>query len=233
MKAIFLHIYYKHLWGEIKDKLKKIPFPFNLYVNLVAGHSDSLDIVKDFPNARINVSPNQGMDVGGQLRTLNYWLNNGCGEEFLIFIHSKGNAETFPDKVKEQETSNLRNLLMSIISPDKTPLIEQAFADSSVGMVGVEEWSLNPQTRHGNPIHFCDYYCDILKLNNFQNNSFGFIGGTMFWVRSEIYRKVFSGIDIIKIVEELEPYSNGGKIHALERIFGYIVLSENFKIKGV
>lgn len=233
MKAIFLHIYYKHLWDEISSRLKRIPFEFNLYVNLVEGYSDKLDILKDFPDAKINISPNQGMDCGGQLRTLNYWLKNGADEEFIIFIHSKGKGEAFGDKAKEKETSNLRGVMMSIISPEKIPLVEQAFMDKEVGMVGVQEWNLSPQTRHGNPIHYCDYYCDILKLNNFKNNSFGFIGGTMFWVRAEIYKKVFADVNILKIVEELEPYSTGGKIHALERIFGYVVLSEGYKIKGV
>ncbi len=86
---------------------------------------------------------------------------------------------------------------------------------------------------YGDPIDFCDYYCDLLGLNNFKTNNFGFIGGTMFWVRSAIFKKVFQDVDIIKLVEELPPYDTGGKIHALERIFGYIVLSEGYKIVGV
>lgn len=233
MKAIFLHIFYAHLWDEIMDRLKKAPFEFNLYVNLVEGHSDHINVMKDFPSAKVNISPNQGMDIGGQLRTLNYWMTHGANEEFLIFIHSKGNSESFQDKVKEQETTVLRNLLMSIISPDKIHSIEEAFSDKSTGMVGIEEWNLNPSTRHGDPIDFCEYYCELLMLNNFTNKSFGFIGGTMFWVKSEIYRKVFSNVDIVKLVVDLPAYSTGGKIHALERILGYIVLSEGYKIKGV
>lgn len=220
MKAIFLHIYYAHLWDEIMNRLKKAPFQFNLYVNLVAGHSDHLDILKDFPNAKINISPNQGMDPGGQLRTLDYWLKNGCNEEFIFFLHTKKN-------------DSLRDLFMSIIAPEIFPFVEEAFTNKNVGMVGVKEWNLYPGVPYGDPIHFCDYYCDILKLNNFITKSFGFIGGTIFCVRSEIYRKVFANVNILKIVEELEPYSTGGKIHALERIFGYIVLSEGYKIQGV
>lgn len=221
-KAIFLHIYYPYLCNEILKRLKKIPFKFNLYVNLVRENSDHLKntILKNFPDAKINISPNQGMDPGGQLRTLDYWLKNGSNEEFLIFIHTKRN-------------NSLRDLFMSIISPRKIPLIEQAFLNKNIGMVGVKEWNLSPGIPWGDPIDFCDYYCNILKLNNFKNDSFGFIGGTMFWVRAEIYKKVFKNIDIIKLVEELEPYSNGGKIHALERIFGYIVLSEGYKIQGI
>ena len=100
-------------------------------------------------------------------------------------------------------------------------------------MGGTKKWNLYPGITWGDPIDFCDYYCNIFKLNNFKDNSFGFIGGTMFWVRSKIYKKVFKNVDIIKLVEELEPYSAGGKIHALERILGYIVFNEGYTIEGV
>jgi len=91
MIAIFLHIFYPRTWNDICGRLKSFPFPFNLYVNLVEGYSDSLvpTISGEFPGAKINVSPNGGMDCGGQLRTLNYWLKEGQNEEFIIFILQK------------------------------------------------------------------------------------------------------------------------------------------------
>lgn len=187
MKAIFLHVYYEHLLEEIMDRLKKIPFPFNLYVNLVDGHTGHLNILTHFPNAIINISPNQGMDVGGNLRNLKYWLEHGSNEEYIIFLHSKGKPLDLQDKTKVKETDELRNLLWSIVSPEKYPLVEQAFEDENVGMIGTAEWHRYPGLDHGDPIPECEYYCDWLQLNNYQTNSFGFIGGTMFWVRSKIF----------------------------------------------
>lgn len=230
--AIFLHLYYRHLWQEIMERLKSIPFPFNLYINLVESHTDSIDILKDFPEAIINISPNQGMDCGGQLRTLHYWLEHGHNEELIIFLHSKGKPLT-ETPAKTKETDELRNLLWSIVTPEKYPLVEQAFLDEKVGMVGEKSWHRYPPLDHGSPIPECEYYCNLLKLNNYETNNFGFCAGTMFFVRSKIFKQVFSSVDILKIVEELPISSNGGNIHALERIFGYIVLSEQFKIAGV
>ncbi len=230
--AIFLHVYYAHLWPEIVERLKAIPFECNLYINLVEGHTDHIDVGKHFPDATVRISPNRGMDIGGQLRTLEYWLTYGQNEEFIVFLHSKGKPLTeTPEKTKE--TDELRDLLWSIVSPVSYFEVQNAFLDDSVGMVGVEEWHRYPGRDHGDPIPECKKYCDLLYLNNYETGIFGFIGGTMFFVRSSIFKKVFGEVDILKLVDELPAYSNGGDIHALERIFGYIVLSENYKIKGV
>lgn len=230
--CLFVHVYYAHLWPEIVEKLKAIPFPYNLYINLVEGHTDHINVNEHFQNAIVRVSSNQGMDCGGQLRMLDYWLNHGQNEDCIIFLHSKGKPLTETAE-KTKETDELRNLLWSIVSPEKYPKAEQAFLDEAVGMVGVKEWHRYPGLDHGDPIPECKYYVDLLKLNNYDTNTFGFCAGTMFFVRSKIFKKVFSSVDIIKLVEELPAASNGGNIHALERVFGYIVLSENYKIQGV
>jgi len=230
--AIFLHVYYEHLWTEIVQRLQAIPFEYNLYVNLVAGRSAHIDVHEHFPEAVVRISPNQGMDIGGQLRMLDYWLKYGQNEEFITFLHSKGKPLTeTPEKTKE--TDELRALLWSIVTPEKYPLVEQAFLDEHVGMVGVKEWHRYPGLDHGDPIPECKKYCDLLFLNNYVTQRFGFCAGTMFFVRSKIFKKIFSSIEITLLVEELPASSNGGDIHALERIFGYIVLSENYKIQGI
>jgi len=236
--AIFLHIFSPHTLDSLLERIGTFPFGFNLYVNLVEGHSDHLRqaILDKHPSAAINVSPNQGMDPGGQLRTLHYWLTNGKDEEFLIFIHSK-------------RVDEYRDLFSRIILPDKAKLAMQKFEDPQIGMLGVKEWYLNANLnqeqcaqygceydqsqRYGAPIQNCEFYCDWLKLNNFKTNSFAFIGGTMFWVRSKIYRDVFKDFPILDLVKELPPFENGGKTHALERIFGYIVLSAGYRIEGI
>lgn len=235
MTAIFLHLFYTHLYDEIKTRLKAIQIPFNLYVNLVAEYSDNLTdtILSDSPGAVINVSTNKGMDPGGQLRTLDYWLKHGKNEEFLVFLHSKGKPQHLPDKAKVKETDELRALLMSIIEPDKIVQIQDLFQDPQVGMVGVKDWHRYPGLDHGDPIKECEHYCELLGLNNYETNRFGFIGGTMFWVRSSIFRKAFENVDIPKLVSELPFRDSGGLIHGLERIFGYIVLSQDYKIVGI
>ena len=240
-KAIFLHIYYPELCNEMILRLKMTFFEFNLYINLVKGSSEHLKdlLLEEFPNAKININENKGQDIGGQLRNIEYWLEYGEDEEFLIFLHTK-------------KDDSLRNLLMSIIFPTKVSIIENYFNNEKIGMVGVKDWNLYYSTftlndtpdlsfnyeiaqslRYSAPIHYCNEYCDRFKLNNFKNNVFGFIGGTMFWVRASIYKKIFTGIDIDEIINELPPSDKGGKIHALERILGYIVYSENYKIQGI
>ncbi len=232
MTAVFVHVYYAHLWSEIVERLKAIPFAYNLYVNLVIGHTDHIDVDEHFPYAFIQCTPNNGMDCGGNLRNFDFWLRHGLNEEFIVFLHSKGKPLTETAE-KTKETDELRDLLWSIVSPTSYFEVQNSFLDSNVGMVGVEEWHRYPGRDHGDPIPECKKYCDLLNLNNYETGNFGFCAGTMFFVRSSIFRNVWGSVDIIKLVEELPAASNGGDIHALERIFGYIVLSENYKIKGV
>ncbi len=125
-KAIFLHCYYPEAMPSLIGALKAAPFEFNLYANLVFGHTDILAVhlKKHFPDAKINFFPNQGMDPGGQLRTLDYWLKNGGDEELLIFIHSKKN-------------DSLRDLFSSIIT-SRAAASEQAFQDPTVGSKRME-----------------------------------------------------------------------------------------------
>ena len=233
MTAVFLHIFYPHLWSEIVGRIKAMPFEHNLYINLVQGHTDNLNVQEHFPNAVVRVSPNQGMDPGGNLRMLNYWKDNGKDEEYIVFLHSKGCRHGMVSAAKESETSELRNLMWSIVTPEKYPAVAQAFQSEDVGMAGVKQWHRYPGLDHGDPIPECRRIAELLRLNNYEQNSFGFIGGTMFFVRSKIFRKVFGAIDIEDMVSKLPEYSNGGDIHALERIFGYAVLSEGYKIQGV
>ncbi len=156
----------------------------------------------------------------------------GKEEEIIAFLHSKGKPLGTPDW-KVQETFALRDLMWSIVTPEKHPKVEQAFLQEDVGMVGVKDWHLYPPLEHGHPIPECKAICNLLGLKNYETNSFGFIGGTMFFVRSKIFRNVFKSVNIEEIVNKLPAYSNGGDIHAWERIFGYVVLSEGYKIKGI
>lgn len=223
--AIFFHLYYFDLCDEILDAMKNIPFQFNLYVNLVENcyniEEAKNKILNSFQNAHIIVSPNQGMDIGGQLRNMNEWLNNNEEDDYIIFIHTKKNLEW-------------RKELLSIITPENLSSIILKYFNPKTGMIGIDKWNLNDKnSKYGAPIDFCDDYCQRFKLNNMINKSFGFIGGTMFWVKANIYKDFFTKNPPLEIVQELEPYSNGGKIHALERILGYIVLDYGYVIESI
>lgn len=239
--AIFLHIYYFNLCDEIIDYLKKLPFQHNLYVNIVEGSRNALNIKNNnilsdnnltiddvkkkiltyCPAATISIGPNQGMDIGGQLRTMSEWIKKEDKEEFIIFLHTK-------------QEINWRKELLSILSPLKYSAIMQKFSNPKVGMIGVDKWNLNDRnSQYGTPIHFCDTYCERFGMKNMETKKFGFIGGTMFWVRSKIYEEFFKKNPPLEIAQELESYSTGGPIHALERILGYIILDADYTIEGI
>lgn len=65
------------------------------------------------------------------------------------------------------------------------------------------------------------------KPINYNNHKF--VGGTIFWVRNDIFRKYFTD-DIIDKILQISPegYVHEPSInHAMERIFGSLVYMEN------
>ena len=105
-------------------------------------------------------------------------------------------------------------------------IIDKFKTDKKCGMVGYKLF---------NSLNGCEK--EILKLvnlfgldNNCLNNNF--IGGTMFWVKYDIIKKYFTPEVIDKILT-LSPsgYSDTPtSMHAVERIFGYIVSKENQEV---
>ena len=73
MISIMCHLYHHHLWEEISASISRIKTDKQVYVN-VANDRPHEKITKDikdkFPNAKVLVSPNQGKDIGGNLRLI-------------------------------------------------------------------------------------------------------------------------------------------------------------------
>jgi lipopolysaccharide biosynthesis protein len=59
-----------------------------------------------------------------------------------------------------------------------------------------------------------------------------FVGGTMFWVKAQIFKDFFSKNDATKIVDTLEigDVREPSRTHAMERFFGCLVNDKKFRI---
>lgn len=223
MKAIFLHCYYGDIVDEMLNKISKVTFSFNLYVNIVHS-SEQLEIyskiISKFPSAVILFSENKGHDIGGQLVLMNYWLTTTMFEDEIIFLQTKKSPQHI------EGGNEWRRELMRILLPEYNKSIK-----NDIGMVGSARWLLVDSTHC---YHYLqpelNHLCAFCDMNNIEKQNFGFIGGTMFKVKASIYKDFFTKNPPLKIRELMisTAYS-----HAMERLLGFIVLDAGYKIKGI
>ena len=238
--AIFLHLYYTDLWEEFEDMFKALPDPFTLYVNLTEGNADNdlakKKILKSYPDAYILISVNQGLDIGGRLRLMDLWIKNGGQEEYIVWLHGKKSIHSMGEHV-----GNVwRKQLTEIILPEKFNEALNLFEnEQDVGMIGSKlyvtsytYWDHESAFYNLNRVNI-DNYCSLLNIN--YEKDLVFISGTMFWIRSSIYKKTFQKVSPLDIANGLEyGYCSGvSKTHALERILGAIVGSHKHKVIGI
>jgi lipopolysaccharide biosynthesis protein len=215
--AVILHLYYQDLWDEFSSYFDNITVDFDLYVSLVEGNDTeeaSSLILGKYPNAKIYVMPNRGMDVAPFIYTFDQIIKSGLEYECFIKVHSK--------KSLHESTGNYgkgwRNALLNAILG--TPLIfEKCFAicnnNSDYGMAQNVFWVL-PQ---GYMNCERDYFKGEIP------ESYSFIGGTMFIANFDIFKKWFKENNIFELTYDKFPdgYSSDHTIaHILERILGLV-----------
>lgn len=237
--AVCIHLFYTDMFDEIKSYLNNLKHPYNLYVSLVNGffENEIVDKLKSFnKEVKIVYVENKGVDIGGFLQVLKIVDPT---TDLILKLHTKkgiGLPEnpSIPVKRKGMEWSIqigkewFKGLIEGVLSDEKkvNSIIERFKIDKKCGMVGYKLY---------NSLNGCEN--EIVKLFNlfqlddscFKNY---FIGGTMFWVRYEILKKYFTPDSIDKIINELPVgyHSTPTSMHAIERIFGYIVAKENQEV---
>jgi hypothetical protein len=249
--AVLLHLYYLDLWDEIFNKLKKIDANVDIYVNLVKGSvdDDTLSIfvknISSLPNIKIFISENVGLDIGGTLIMFDDILKNNKQYDYLLKLHGKKSIHSGRDKqnkqIWEKHGEDWRNNLIDPIlgEIDNINNTLSLFDNSKeIGMIGSKSTilSINHPFALRNMTFISDY---SKKMNiNVNLNEIIFVAGTMFWVRFDIFKKYFTLLSPSDIFSELESGSftdakGETRTHALERVFGLMVLNENMKIVGV
>lgn len=239
--AILLHLYYCDLWEEFQDNFSKIPYSFSLYINLTEGNAENEStkekILKLYPNAIIITSPNQGMDIGGRLRLLHKWITEGDDESFLIFLHSKKSLYS----VGPEQGLYWRTKLLEIISLENCHKAINIFNEDGVNSIGmlapfnyIVPTSLEGEAE-GHQFNIDDVKNYCTEFNIRYDQEIEFVAGTMFWVKSSIYKSAFKNGIALQIANSLEDgYGNGrGRTHIMERVLGGIITAHEHKIQGI
>lgn len=234
--AIFMHLYYRDTWEEMQAYLNKFPIKFSLYVNLVKGKSNHIKHIEKiksaYPEVTIIESDNVGKDVGGKLNLIKEWINKGDDFDYLIFCHDKKSPH-----MKHNGGTRWRNqLLRGILSKPATYHSINAFESDRVGMTGCRRWVMEGKKNHpniyGEPLNKI-YLKKFFSMFNMNPSKISFVGGTMFWVKASIFKSFFTKYNPDLILKQLESgdVREPSNTHAVERLFGCIVIDSNFRIE--
>ena len=237
--ATLIHIFYENGWDVIHEQLKQLEqFDLKVLVNICDNNFKkdqiSKEIKRAYPSAVVIASPNIGKDIGGKMALLDLAIRLKCQADYYILLHDKKSPHTtLGDRWREK--------LFKIVQKDCAAQIHALFLKhEKIGIVAIKEMITNEyNSKTGD---FSTHNNEILKKlitqYDFKIRNFDFIGGTMFWVRAEIYNNFFSKHSALEIRATLEKgnvldYTQGTTTHAWERMLSYIVTNEKYELMGI
>lgn len=244
--AVIIHLYYLDLWDEFKTYISNIHYDVDVYINLVDGSAARINLVnfkrnieKEHKNYKVFINDNVGLDIGGTLNIMDFLIKEDKHYDYLLKMHSKKSIHNGRGDNKNGEIWR-DELLKPIVGDYKTVnnVIDIFTENPIVGMVGSKKWIYDKSKN--------DIYKNSILLKSYINNydinvdmnDLAFVGGSMFWVRYDIYKSFFIKNNPIKIIRTFEKNSfiDNRELkwtHAFERVLGLIILNDNKKILGV
>ncbi|MEI6363431.1 MAG: glycoside hydrolase family 99-like domain-containing protein [Actinomycetes bacterium] len=212
--VVVAHVHYPELWGDIEDRLARLPEAFDLIVTVTEGSAELAvsRIRARHPHAVIEVVSNRGRDWAPLVHVANKGLL--AGYDAVAKVHTKKSEHRIDGDGWRIE------LLDGVLeSPDQIARIVALLReDRSVGLVvptghvsGTEHW--------GSDQGIVEMLASRLPLA-FDPNELRFPAGAMFWCRPWLIDRL-ADLDITD--SDFEPEAgqyDGTTAHALERLVG-------------
>ena len=211
---VVAHVHYPELWGDIEDRLVRMPEAYDLICTVTEGTAESAipRIMARHPHARIEVVPNRGRDWAPLVRLANKGLLSGY--DAIAKVHTKRSEHRI-----DGDRWRLELLDGILESPEQIRrTIDLLREDRSVGMVvpnghiaGTEHW--------GSDQPIVEALAARLPMA-FDSDELRFPAGSMFWCRPWLLERL---ADLAIADEHFEPEAgqyDATTAHALERLIG-------------
>ena len=226
--AIIVHVYYHELWNELSQCVKRVAEPYDLYITY-QDEDVAKSVKEEYPEAKLIRVSNVGYDIWPFLKVLNTIKLEDY--DYILKLHTKRDIEggTTIEYVDVSGT-RWRNRLLSFVSNanvwrktisimDECPevgMVADPFLifDGKVCSLGGEfERSLDISAHLG-----------LEKPEKFK-----FVGGTMFLVRSQIF-KCLQGVWHERDFDGGANHRVGSLAHVIERLFGVCCYAKGYRI---
>ena len=231
--AIVAHIYYEDTWPDFAEVLKRVTIPFDLIVTTAPGREQLIEaILREFPDADIEVVENRGRDIGPFLLL----LERGRFDRYRWLCKVHGKKSSDGGRISYLGTLWRRRLLFDLLAgPDIAQTIVKAFkSDPKLGMVGPAGFRMPSGVYDEKAAWGEGNRENILKLAGLmgvpeQRFTLDFYGGTMFWVRPEALKPLRELGLTSKLAEE-KGQLDGTVAHGIERVFTTSALQAGYRL---
>lgn len=247
--AVIIQMYWADLWPEFAGYLKNIKQPYDLYITLTMGSFTDNTLIKTYRAIRkfkddtvILFTENRGLDIGSTFQQMKYILNNSKHYDYYLKIHGKKSIDTI-EAIGAGKGAEWRNELIQPICGSEKAVNNciNLLRLSYVGMVGAEKWR---KSANKNSVYLMKHsdiiaqYIKKLGMDGVTPTDCEFIGGTMFWVRGDVWESLFESLNIDNEYKcfETGKYNDNNRpsyAHAMERVFGLVVKYNNLQIIGL
>lgn len=229
--AVVLHLYYPQMWDDFRDRLKKQPLAFDLFVTLPSDkpaetQAVSARILADFPNARLWHLANHGRDI------LPFWhlLQSGLLAPYAAVckLHSKKSPH-------RDDGETWRGALLDGVlgDPAQTARRLAAFvADARAGLwvadghrlAGAQWWGAN-RNRAMALLAQAGFAADASPPD------LVFAAGSIYWIKPAALAALAA---LPVTAADFEPEMgqiDGTTAHALERVSGLLIVAAGLELR--
>lgn len=222
---VIAHVYYPQLWCELRERIERIPEPYDLVVTLVRGASEGLlgSIRNAFPDALVEILDNRGRDMLPLLHVVDLGLVSPHYDAVLK-IHTKMSAH-------RRDGSSWRTALLDSLCPSQdgiSLIIDLLRTDREVAMVAPEGYILGSEF-WGDNAALVEAIAYRAKLA-YDPQSVWFPAGSMFWTKPEVLLALQDpNLDEDDFEYEVAAL-DGTTAHALERYIGVVVAANGMDV---
>lgn len=236
---VICHIYYLNTVFRFIVELSQLKkyncrFVFNLSPSLYTDPYLMDILTTVFSNCLIIQASNIGKDIGGKLAMIDLCMQMEEKSTYTVLLHDKQSPHSSLGKI-------WRKKLFRIIEPNYISQILELFRQNNkIGIVASKEFIMSEYDKQTG-----EFTCTsnlILKkmILDYQlpNSNFEFVGGTMFWIRTQILNDFFLIHNPLRIRAQLEKgnvldNTQGTLTHAWERMLSWTAGKLGYEITGI
>jgi lipopolysaccharide biosynthesis protein len=236
--AVLVHCYFIDvLIHTVLPKLLPLSKYADFYFNFIKNNDTvnqtmAIEIIKsNFDNFTINYTEkNIGRDINGQFNNLKSIYKTNKKYDFYLLVHTKKSTH-LNKKAAKYWTDELLNSTVGNYDVINN-ILDNFTNNKKIGMVGCpkNKYETLKVMFHDNKEKY-DTICDILGIDK-KTKSY-FIGGTFFWVKSEIIDHYFKNNDNLNTISSNfgeKGLLDGDWHHAMERIYGTLCYDLGYAI---